>query len=133
MFQSTKLSQLFKKPAFYSSIRNNNKANQKLIKENSAVKSPNGKENEVVSDNFTVEDDTRARSQNYRLNKSNLTVADNNSNNTPNNMHRKKESLQEFKAKLVRLERNKNDLENKMKEFEEKIRASNSRLGNSDN
>jgi len=64
-----------------------------LIKENSAVKSPNGKENEVVSDNFTVEDDTRARSQNYRLNKSNLTVADNNSNNTPNNMHRKKESL----------------------------------------
>ena len=103
------------------------------MKENSAVKSPNGKENEGDLENFTVEDDTRARSQNYRmLNKSNLT-ADNSNNNTPNTMHRKKGSLQEFKAKLVRLERNKNDLENKMKEFEQKIRASNSRLGNSEN
>lgn len=48
--------------------------------------------------------------------------------NTDMQPNRKKESIEEFKAKLVRLERNKNDLENKMKEFEDKIRASNTRL-----
>ena len=41
---------------------------------------------------------------------------------------RKKESIEEFKAKLVRLEKNKNDLESKMREFEQKIKASNTRL-----
>lgn len=41
---------------------------------------------------------------------------------------KKKETIEEFKHKLVRLEKNKNDLESKMKEFEEKIRASSSRL-----
>ncbi len=41
---------------------------------------------------------------------------------------RKRESIEEFKAKLVRLVENKSNLEDKMKEFEFKIRQSNSRL-----
>ena len=43
-------------------------------------------------------------------------------------MSRKRESIEEFKAKLVRLEKNKGELESRMKEFEDKIRASTKRL-----
>ena len=41
---------------------------------------------------------------------------------------KKRESIGEFKQKLMRLEKNKEDLESKMKEFENKIKASNNRL-----
>jgi len=35
----------------------------------------------------------------------------------------KRESMEDFKQKLVRLEKNKSDLESKMKEFEQKIKS----------
>jgi hypothetical protein len=38
----------------------------------------------------------------------------------------KRESIEDFKAKLLRLEKNKSDLEGKMKEFEGKIRNNSS-------
>jgi len=41
---------------------------------------------------------------------------------------RKRESIDEFKAKLVRLEKNKGDLEAKMKEFEQKIQQTAQRI-----
>ena len=111
IFKSQKLSQMFKKPAFYSSVRNGSRiVNRVTACESQENANPFMDESSVI-----IGREYTQKTEPFHQRKNSSTS-------------RKRESMDDFRAKLNRLEKNKEDLEAKMKEFETKIRASSNRL-----
>ena len=102
---------MFKKPAFYSSVRHQGRPPNRVR----ACESLENQNPFLDESSIIIGREYTQKTEPFHQRKN-------------SSQSRKRESMEDFRAKLNRLEKNKEDLEAKMKEFETKIRASSNRL-----